>query len=192
MFDTEAMRSGRRKHVMRTSHRVTHTSLEDATRVAASIDVLNGGGPLKSDRSRHGTHLATGARAEALWHTLGRLHPAGDTLSKVDPTVIAELRRIPGRGSVDLYSRLVDLFETGSADALAQLCAALEASSCKPACAICHKLKSSAANVGALAFAQRVGQLEQLCIEGDITRALGLLEGLQAAQPALIAELTNS
>jgi two-component system sensor histidine kinase/response regulator len=115
-----------------------------------------------------------------------------DALSKVDPTVVAGLRRIPSRGSADLYSRLVELFETGSADALAQLRAALEASSCVAASAICHKLKSSAANVGALAFAQRVGQLEELCFEADITRALELLEGLQAAQPALIVELLNS
>ncbi len=112
--------------------------------------------------------------------------------SKVDPAVVAELRRVPTRGSVDLYSRLVELFGPGSADALVQLRAALEASSTGPAGAICHRLKSSAANVGALAFAQRVDQLERLCVAGDAARALELLEELQAAQPALIAELTRS
>ena len=75
--------------------------------------------------------------------------PAVDSLCEIDRKVVAEIR---GVGTVDLYSRLVELFRTGSSEALAQLRAALAVSAFQPARAVCHRLKSSAANVGALDF----------------------------------------
>jgi len=115
--------------------------------------------------------------------------PAIDALCEVDRKVVAEIR---GVGSADLYSRLVDLFRTGSAEALAQLRAALETSAFQPARAVCHRLKSSAANVGALAFSREVGLLEQQCVAGDLGRARALLEGLQAAHSGLMRQLALS
>ena len=112
-----------------------------------------------------------------------------NALSKIDPTVVSELRRIPARGSADLYTRLAGLFRTGCADALRDLQVSLEGSAFQPARAICHRLKSSAANVGALGFSRQVGQLERACIAGDIARAGQLLTSLQAAQPALVAQI---
>ena len=110
-------------------------------------------------------------------------------LSKLDPTVVSELRRISARGSADLYTRLADLFRTGCADALRDLRVCLEGSAFQPARAICHRLKSSAANVGALGFSRQVGQLERACVAGDIARAGQLLTSLQAAHASLLAEL---
>jgi HPt (histidine-containing phosphotransfer) domain-containing protein len=112
-----------------------------------------------------------------------------DTLSKIDPAVVAELRRISAPGSADLSTRLVSLFRSGSVDALRQLQASLEASAFQAARAICHRLKSSAANVGALEFSRHVAQLERSCVGGDLARATRLLEGLQAAHASLVAEL---
>ena len=114
---------------------------------------------------------------------------AVDALCEVDRKVVAEIR---GVGSADLYSRLVELFKTGSSEALAQLRAALATSAFHPARAVCHRLKSSAANVGALAFSRQVGLLEQLCVAGDLDRARALLEGLQAAHSGLITQLGRS
>jgi signal transduction histidine kinase/ligand-binding sensor domain-containing protein/CheY-like chemotaxis protein/HPt (histidine-containing phosphotransfer) domain-containing protein len=114
-----------------------------------------------------------------------------DSLSSVDPAAVARLRNLRGGGHFDLYSRLVDLFQTGSSDSLSQLQGALEAGDLEAAGAVCHKLASSAANVGALAFAKVVRQLEMLCLAGDAAGAPTLYERLRSARPALIEELQS-
>jgi signal transduction histidine kinase/ligand-binding sensor domain-containing protein/CheY-like chemotaxis protein/HPt (histidine-containing phosphotransfer) domain-containing protein len=115
----------------------------------------------------------------------------GGGLSSVDAAAVARLKNLRGGGQGDLYSRLVDLFQTGSSDSLRQLQAALEAQDLKAAAAVSHKLASSAANVGALSFAKDVRQLEQLCIAGEAVRAQFLYDRLSAAQPPLIEELLS-
>ncbi len=112
---------------------------------------------------------------------------ATDALCQVDARIVAELSRVSG--SANLHARLVALFRTGSSDALAQLSSALEASALQPARAVCHKLKSSAANVGAMAFSRQLALLEQRCADGDITQARELFVGLQAAHSGLMMEL---
>jgi CheY-like chemotaxis protein/HPt (histidine-containing phosphotransfer) domain-containing protein len=112
-------------------------------------------------------------------------------LSGVDATAVAGLRNLRAGAHVDLYSKLVDLFRAGSTDAIAQLESALEADDLKGASGVCHKLASSAANVGALAFARDVRRLEKICDGGDRPRAQRLCERLAAAHPALLAELTR-
>jgi two-component system sensor histidine kinase/response regulator len=102
---------------------------------------------------------------------------------------VTRLRAARAPGRADLYSKLVELFRTGSSEALIQLDAALGVGDLAAARAICHKLKSSAANVGAMAFSQDVRQLEQRCSAGDKAGAKKLYERLQAAHPALIGEL---
>ncbi len=112
-------------------------------------------------------------------------------LSRVDLETVAGLRRLRGAGQADLYSKLVNLFRRTSADAVAQLGAALERGDLQAAAVICHKLKSSAANIGAVAFATHVRQLEQLCRAADRTRARDLFGTLREAHPALVQELTG-
>lgn len=114
---------------------------------------------------------------------------ATEALCQVDARIVAELGRVSG--AANLYARLVALFRTGSADALAQLSSALEASALQPARAVCHKLKSSAANVGAMAFSRQVALLERQCVDGDITQARELFAGLQAAHSDLMSELSR-
>lgn len=115
--------------------------------------------------------------------------PTPDPLCQVDAQVVTELGRVSG--SAKLYSRLVDLFRTGSSEGMEQLRSALSASAFQPARAVCHKLKSSAANVGALAFSRQVALLEERCAEEDLTRARELLEDLLAAHPGLMSELAR-
>jgi signal transduction histidine kinase/ligand-binding sensor domain-containing protein/CheY-like chemotaxis protein/HPt (histidine-containing phosphotransfer) domain-containing protein len=112
-------------------------------------------------------------------------------LSGVDATAVAALRNLRAGAHADLYSKLVDLFRAGSTDAIVQLGSALEADDLKGASAVCHKLASSAANVGALAFARDVRRLEKICDEGDKARAQRLCGRLAAAHPGLLAELTR-
>jgi HPt (histidine-containing phosphotransfer) domain-containing protein len=115
-----------------------------------------------------------------------------DSLAQIDRKVVAELRRLPARGSADLFVKLVGLFEISSTDALAQMQTALQTSAAGQAAAICHKLKSIAGSVGAVAFAREVGRIERHCVEGDLARARDLFAGLQAAHPTLLAELARS
>jgi HPt (histidine-containing phosphotransfer) domain-containing protein len=72
-----------------------------------------------------------------------------------------------------------------------QLQCALQASDLPAAAAVCHKLASSAANVGAPSFANRVRELEKLCIVGDGTQALNLYGRLATVLPNLVAELQS-
>jgi signal transduction histidine kinase/ligand-binding sensor domain-containing protein/CheY-like chemotaxis protein/HPt (histidine-containing phosphotransfer) domain-containing protein len=112
-------------------------------------------------------------------------------LSLVDATAVAGLRKVRSGGPVDLYSKLVELFKVGSAAAIAQLDAALLVEDLKTAGAVCHKLASSAANVGALAFAADVRRLENICGGGDVQSARSLGRRLAAALPALMEELAR-
>lgn len=112
-----------------------------------------------------------------------------ESLSHVDSETVARLRRSRTSGRPDLYSRLIELFRASSTAALDELDMALRNTDLTAARAICHKLKSSAANVGALEFSRDVRSLEQLCATGDSAAARNLFEHLRAAHPALIAEL---
>jgi signal transduction histidine kinase/ligand-binding sensor domain-containing protein/CheY-like chemotaxis protein/HPt (histidine-containing phosphotransfer) domain-containing protein len=120
-----------------------------------------------------------------------RLFPAAEDLSKLDEATVMRLRGSGARGRPNLYSRLVELFRAGSTAALDELRVALRAGDMAAARAVCHKLKSSAANVGAMAFSEDVRRLEQLCAGGDAVAAWGTYERLGSAHPALIAELTS-
>jgi HPt (histidine-containing phosphotransfer) domain-containing protein len=72
---------------------------------------------------------------------------------------------------------------------LSQLEAALQAGDLVAACAIAHKLKASAANVGALAFSNDVRQLEEHGAAGDARGVQRLYGRLARAHPRLIEEL---
>ncbi|HEU4625816.1 MAG TPA: two-component regulator propeller domain-containing protein [Steroidobacteraceae bacterium] len=113
------------------------------------------------------------------------------SLSTIDVGAVAALRKLRADKHADLYSKLVALFRSGSADALGQLRAAFAAGDLATAAAICHKLSSSAANVGALAYAQHVRQLERLCVAGERAQALELHGTLQAAYAPLIDALDS-
>ncbi len=118
--------------------------------------------------------------------------PAGNgLLASVDVAAVASLRKFRTGANADLYTKLVELFRTGSAESLAQLNEALAAKDLRTAMAICHKLASSAANVGALAYGKEVRRLEQSCSVGDHAKASALNQAIQAAHPALVDTLTG-
>jgi HPt (histidine-containing phosphotransfer) domain-containing protein len=114
------------------------------------------------------------------------LRSSRDLLSSVDPTAVSALRNLRAGKHADLYSKLVDLFRVGSAKSLTDLHRALAAGDLKTAGSVCHKLASSAANVGALAFAKEVRRLGTLCSEGKVAGTEELKGGLEAAHPMLM------
>jgi signal transduction histidine kinase/ligand-binding sensor domain-containing protein/CheY-like chemotaxis protein/HPt (histidine-containing phosphotransfer) domain-containing protein len=111
------------------------------------------------------------------------------SLSTVDASAVAGLRSLGAGSGGDFYARLVDIFSAASVETIAGVRSALDGGDLEAARDLCHKLAASAANVGALAFARVVRQLETVCQEGDAGRALQLMGVLITAHPALITEL---
>jgi signal transduction histidine kinase/CheY-like chemotaxis protein len=128
--------------------------------------------------------------AGLLRHWIKRRPPSIATAAEIDEATVTGLKNLRGVGQGDLYARLVDLFQAASTQAIAEIAAALRADDFEASGAVCHKLASSAANVGALAFSRQVRQLEQLCDERDGPRARRLFESVSTAHPRLIEELT--
>jgi signal transduction histidine kinase/ligand-binding sensor domain-containing protein/CheY-like chemotaxis protein/HPt (histidine-containing phosphotransfer) domain-containing protein len=112
-------------------------------------------------------------------------------LSNIDIATVSALQNIRGPNRADLYSRLVTIFQRTSVDALAQIGAALAADDLASARAISHKIKSGAANVGAIAFASLLDELEKSCVAGNAARAQSLYKNLRMAHPQLVEELTE-
>jgi signal transduction histidine kinase/ligand-binding sensor domain-containing protein/CheY-like chemotaxis protein/HPt (histidine-containing phosphotransfer) domain-containing protein len=111
-------------------------------------------------------------------------------LAEIDRSTVEGLKALRSSGP-SLYSKLVDLFQTGSTRAIDELDAALAGSDYPAAGATCHKLASSAANVGALAFARHVRQLERICDERDAAKAAALYGTIRAAHPLLLEQLAR-
>jgi len=118
-----------------------------------------------------------------------RARPTPQDLAGLDRATVVRLHGLAAPGRPSLYSRLAELFRVGSASALGELQTALRERDLAAARAICHKLKSSAANVGAMAFSEDVRRLEQLCVAGDASEISSAFERLRAAHPALLSEL---
>ena len=110
-------------------------------------------------------------------------------LTSIDAGAVSALRNLRADRHGDLYARLVELYRAGSVDTLVKLRAAFVSMDLPTAAAICHKFAAAAANVGALEYAKQVRLLEQLCMEGDSAKALGLHETLQTAHAALLEAL---
>ena len=113
------------------------------------------------------------------------------SLAAVDAPGLANWRAIGGSRESNLYVKLVALFEKSSAIALGQIAAALAAQDLEMVRANAHKLKGAAGNVGALAFAARVGELEHSAAANQLARANELYGSLASAYPALMEELHN-
>lgn len=114
-----------------------------------------------------------------------------ESLASIDVAAVASLRKLRSGSHADLYSRLVELFRSASTESIAQLRIAMDARDLVAAASVCHKLASSAANVGALTYANELRRLDQLCTAGDAGKAAELHEAIQAAHPALLDALQS-
>ena len=117
--------------------------------------------------------------------------PVLEGLASIDPSAVHALRGLGKGGPEALYGRLAALFESSSQPVMAALDAALCNDELPQAADLCHRLKSSAANVGAMAFAAALRELEQHCRAGESMRAKDLHQLLVAAFPELLATLRS-
>lgn len=142
---------------------------------------------LHRDDDTPAARLPDAANAAAESAADGAAGPA--TLASVDESAVSALRQLHAGRPVDLYSKLVELFRSSSAQALAELHAALERDDLAAAAAVCHRTASAAGNVGALAYAQQVRALERHCLAGERAPARELCRALQAAHAPLLETL---
>ncbi len=117
--------------------------------------------------------------------------PLAPELAAVDTKAVANLRNLRGGDGAELYSKLVALFHSGSTESLNALDGALASAELPAAAALCHRLKASAANVGALSFSRELGRLEKACETRNLAEAQHLHARVRSAHPALLAELGN-
>ncbi len=110
-------------------------------------------------------------------------------LACIDADAVQSLGRLGTGGPQALYNRLAALFESSSQPVMAQLDAALKGNDFAQAAGLCHRLKSSSANVGAMAFAAGLRELEQHCRERNMAGAMELHAKLVAAYVHLLAGL---
>jgi two-component system sensor histidine kinase BarA len=110
-------------------------------------------------------------------------------LASVDASAVAALRQLGTAKHADLYSKLVELFRTSSTQSLAELKTALERDDLAAAAAAAHKLASAAGNVGALAYAEKVRDVERLCRAGQRAPAREGCDALCAAHLPLLEAL---
>jgi len=112
-----------------------------------------------------------------------------ESLASVDPGAVAALQQLGAGKQAGLYLKLVRLFDASSTHALDELEAALEDDDLRAAAAVCHKLASAAANVGALAYAQRIKDLERHALAAEGAAARSVCEELRAAHVPLLEAL---
>jgi signal transduction histidine kinase/ligand-binding sensor domain-containing protein/DNA-binding response OmpR family regulator len=134
---------------------------------------------------------ADSPRGAGVPHAIAAAPRAPDALASVDANAVAALRKLNVGGHADLYSELVELFGGSLTQSLAELDAALTRDDLPAAAAVCHKLASAAANVGALAYAQRVRELERHALAGERAPARAASDALHAARESLLDTLQS-
>ena len=105
---------------------------------------------------------------------------------------MATLRELQEEGEPDILGELIKLFLSGVHPQLVALREALEGGHAHSVERIAHTLKGSSGNMGARRMSALCAQLQEVGASGDLSRAAGLLERLEAefarVRPALEAE----
>ncbi|MEQ1715206.1 MAG: response regulator [Hyphomicrobium sp.] len=108
-----------------------------------------------------------------------------ESRSVIDTGAIAALRK----GRPDLFDRLIRTYLEYAPVALGNLAAARAAGDLKQMGTLGHSLKSSSANLGAMALSQLCRDLEQAASKGDLDEACRLAGAVAAAFPEVRAAL---
>jgi len=117
--------------------------------------------------------------------------PPDGALACIDVAAVQVIARLGTGGTAALFQKLVGLFETSSRPLMGTLAVAVAERRFDDAAAICHRLKSSAANVGAMAFSAALRGLEQQCRARDFEAAQAECRQLVAAHEPLLAALRS-
>jgi signal transduction histidine kinase/DNA-binding response OmpR family regulator/HPt (histidine-containing phosphotransfer) domain-containing protein len=109
----------------------------------------------------------------------------------IDPGVIETLRELDETGSMALVREVLGAYLLSARDALARVQAAVAAGDARALGQIAHALKSSSANVGALALSNCWRELEACGREGRIGAAGALIDRTRAEHERALARLAE-
>jgi signal transduction histidine kinase/CheY-like chemotaxis protein/HPt (histidine-containing phosphotransfer) domain-containing protein len=107
--------------------------------------------------------------------------------SALDTAALASLQRLDPDGSGGLVRRVLTLFLEGAPQQIARLEEAIRDVDPEKLRQVAHAMKSSCANVGALALAQLYRNLELMAREQRMTDAAAALDALRAEQARVLA-----
>jgi HPt (histidine-containing phosphotransfer) domain-containing protein len=125
-------------------------------------------------------------------HAAHRTHSmavAPDSSPVIEPAALASIASLDPEGKSGLVARIVALFTTDSAKQVHELRGALDAGDVPLARRLVHTLKSSSANVGAMALARLSADAEAHAVRGSLVDIEAMYPALQALQQAAVAEL---
>jgi CheY-like chemotaxis protein len=110
--------------------------------------------------------------------------------SVLDPEVLANLRDL---GDAELLAELAGMFFDDASSRLEELRGAIGTGDAAGVGRVAHTLKGSSGNMGATRMSAICAELQDIGGSGDLSRAAGLLEGLEEefgrVRPALEAEI---
>ncbi len=107
----------------------------------------------------------------------------------LDPAALHALRAMRRPGRPDVLGRIIDLFYSDAPRLLGELQVAAEASDAQALRLAAHTLKSSCANVGALALSSTCREIEQYARGNDVDSALPHICGIQEELDRVLAAL---
>jgi signal transduction histidine kinase/CheY-like chemotaxis protein/HPt (histidine-containing phosphotransfer) domain-containing protein len=114
---------------------------------------------------------------------------AQSTSVLLDQQTLERIRAMRRPGGPDLLVRVVDLYVSSSNALIDTMLAASRSEDAATVAHAAHALKSSSANVGALAFAELCSELETAANGGHAERALGLVKKLVAEHRQVLRAL---
>lgn len=102
----------------------------------------------------------------------------GAVLPRLDPDAIERLRQLDPTGQLGVVQRVLQAYEMSLARHLADVTEAVEQIDADRLGRAAHTLKSSSAAVGAVAFAQRCADVEQIVRQRHVLPDVALVEAL--------------
>jgi HPt (histidine-containing phosphotransfer) domain-containing protein len=114
-----------------------------------------------------------------------------NTEAVLDPDVLQVLRDLGGEDDPGLFAEIIDLFLEDSARLMEELDAAYRNDDALQFERTAHTLKSSSANLGALAFAETCAQLEQCGRGGDLAYIESTMETIRDAYTGVVRALES-
>jgi CheY-like chemotaxis protein/HPt (histidine-containing phosphotransfer) domain-containing protein len=122
-------------------------------------------------------YLAKPVRLKALAAALGRWVPRVAGHGSLEAQTLVDLDRLASRGQPDVVDELVALFRQEAPRRVAALQAALDADDAEALRQAAHKLRGTAAAVGAREVCDLSGEIERWARRGDVGPARLLIEG---------------
>jgi HPt (histidine-containing phosphotransfer) domain-containing protein len=110
----------------------------------------------------------------------------------LDPKTIARIRTLSATGTPDLIRRLNDIYESSSSTLLESLRASSRVSNAAAVRKAAHSLKSSSANVGALALAATCGELEIAASKERTDQVRSLINRLVGEHESVLRALRDT